>query len=123
MSGEQGFSLLETMVALAVFATAAIGFVSLSTNSIRISAELGERTLARQVAENVAVDTVTNPTLQVIGTSKGREVQRRQEFERERIITPAAGDGLVQIEVLVRPAGSDAAAARITLLHLAEAQP
>lgn len=123
MSGERGFSLLETMVALAVFATAAIGFISLNTNSVRISADLSERTLARQVAENIAVDTVTNPALQVIGTSRGQETQRRQEFEWERIITPAAGEGLVQVEIVVRRAGSTAASARVTLLHLIEAAP
>lgn len=120
MANQRGFSLLETMVALAVFATAAMGFVSLSTNSVRISAQLGERTLARIVAENVAVDTVSDPSLQVIGTSQGQDVQRRQAFEWDRIITPAEAEGLVRIEIRVRPAGSDAVAARLMLLHLAE---
>lgn len=120
MSGERGFSLLETMVALAVFATAAMGFVSLSTSSVRISAQLSERTLARIVAENVAVDTVTNPSRQVIGTSRGEHAQRRQTFEWERVITPGEADGLIRIEIRVRPAGSSAVAARLTLLHLAE---
>lgn len=117
MSNQQGFTLMEALVAVAVFATAAMGLISLNTNSIRISAQMGDRALARQVAENVAVETVTNPQLQVIGRSIGKERQRRRSFAWERDITPAPRDDLVEVTIRVRVAGEEAVLSEVTLLH------
>lgn len=111
---------METLVALAVFATAATGLIALNTNTVRISRELTERSLARQVAENVAVDTVTIPSLQVIGKTEGSENQRRIQFDWERSIAPTPRSGLIQIEILVRRNGNDAVLSQLSLLHLTE---
>lgn len=117
MRGQQGFTLMEALVAVAVFATAAMGLISLNTNSVRISAQMGDRALARQVAENVAIDTITDPKLQVIGRSAGEEVQRRRNFAWEREVTPAPRDDLVQVTIRVRASGEDAVLSEVTLLH------
>ena len=123
MSDQAGFSLMEALVALAVFSTAAVGMMSLNTNGIRISAQMGERALARQVAENVAVDTVTDTALQVVGRSTGKEEQRRQTFEWERVVSPAPREDLIQIDILVRAEGADGALAQVSLLHRLERAP
>jgi len=117
MGNQQGFTLMEALVAVAVFATAAMGLISLNTNSIRISAQMGDRALARQVAENVAVETITNPQLQVIGRSIGEEIQRRRSFAWERDITPAPRDDLVEVTIRVRATGEEAVLSEVTLLH------
>lgn len=117
MGNQQGFTLMEALVAVAVFATAAMGLISLNTNSVRISAQMGDRALARQVAENVAVETVTNPQLQVIGRSIGEEIQRRRSFAWERDITPAPRDDLVEVTIRVRATGEEAVLSEVTLLH------
>lgn len=117
MGNQQGFTLMEALVAVAVFATAAMGLISLNTNSVRISAQMGERALARQVAENVAVETITNPQLQVIGRSIGEEIQRRRSFAWERDITPAPRDDLVEVTIRVRATGDEAVLSEVTLLH------
>lgn len=117
MGNQQGFTLMEALVAVAVFATAAMGLISLNTNSVRISAQMGDRALARQVAENVAVETITNPQLQVIGRSIGEEIQRRRSFAWERDITPAPRDDLVEVTIRVRATGEDAVLSEVTLLH------
>ncbi|MFN7055246.1 type II secretion system minor pseudopilin GspI [Hyphomonas sp.] len=123
MRQEAGFTLLEALVALAVFSTAAVGLISLNTNSVRISRDLGDRVLARQVAENIAVDTLTDPAKQRPGTSSGEETQRQQTYVWERIVVPAGRDGLIQVDIRVRPAGSDRVAGHVSFLHVAEGAP
>jgi general secretion pathway protein I len=123
MRQEAGFTLLEALVALGVFATAAMGLLSLSTHAVRISSDLGVRVLARQVAENIAVDTLTDPAKQRLGVTRGEEIQRRQAFEWERSVLPAGRDGLIQVEVRVRRSGSDRVAGEVSFLHLAQARP
>jgi general secretion pathway protein I len=117
MRAEQGFTLMEALVAVAVFATAAMGLISLNTNSIRISAQMGDRALARQVAENVAVETITNPELQIVGRTVGEEVQRRRSYSWEREIAPAPREDLVEITIRVRATGEEAVFSEVTLFH------
>ena len=120
MTDQRGFTLMEALVAIAVFATAATGLISLNTNTIRISGQLGDRTLARLVAENVAVSTVTDPQLQVMGRTTGTEDQRRRSFDWERTITPAQRADLAQITIRVRLKGEEAVLNEVTLLHRVE---
>ncbi|KCZ99267.1 general secretion pathway protein I [Hyphomonas polymorpha PS728] len=117
MGNQQGFTLMEALVAVAVFATAAMGLISLNTSSLRISAQMGDRALARQVAENVAVETITNPELQVIGRSGGQEVQRGRSFVWQRDITPAPRDDVVEVSIRVRAADEEAVLSEVALLH------
>jgi general secretion pathway protein I len=112
----RGFSLLETMVALSVFSVAAMGLLSLNTQSVRISGELDTRLLARTVAENVAVDTVTRSPGRISRTTKGEQVQRRRTFEWTRTIETASGNGLYTVSIDVTEAGSDHVLARLSLL-------
>ncbi|ABI75876.1 general secretion pathway protein I [Hyphomonas neptunium ATCC 15444] len=124
MNDQRGFTLMEALVAVAVFATAAMGLISLNTNSIRISAQLGDRTLARLVAENIAVSTVTDAQLQVVGRTAGEASQRRQTFEWERTITPAQRADLIQISIRVKLKGEEESIlSELTLLHRSERAP
>lgn len=120
MKAEGGFTLVEALVALAVFATAAMGLISLNTSSVRISGELQTRALARQVAENIAVDTVTDTRQQVIGGSSGEEAQRRQAFVWERQITPAPREDLIEIAIRVRSGEEGPVLSEISFYHRLE---
>lgn len=120
MSDQRGFTLMEALVAVAVFATAAMGLISLNTNSVRISSELETRTLARLVAENVAVETVTDPQTQIVGRTVGEENQRRRSFEWERTIAPSQRGGLIEVSIRVRMKGEEAVVSEVTLLHRIE---
>lgn len=120
MKDTQGFTLMEALVALAVFATAAMGLISLNTSSIRISSELEARTLARQVAENIAVDTVTDPQAQIVGSASGEEIQRRTSFVWERQITPAPREDMIEVTIRVRSAGAESVLSQISFYHRIE---
>lgn len=119
----QGFSLLETMVALAVFSVAAMGLVSLNTQSARISGELDTRLLARTVAENLAVDTVTAETLDLSPVTEGETVQRGRSYAWTRTLEPTPQPGLYSVRIDVREAGEAAVLARLSLLAAESAAP
>lgn len=112
----RGFSLLETMVALSVFSIAAMGLLSLNTQSVRISRELELRLLARTVAENVAVDTVTGALAAPGLVTEGEDVQRGREFKWTRTLDPTPHPGLYTVQIEVTQASSPAVLARLSLL-------
>ncbi len=122
MQNQAGFSLMEALVAIAVFATAATGLISLNTSSIRISGELSDRVLARQVAENIAVETITDPQLLIIGGATGEDVQRNRDFVWERNITPAPRPDLVEITIRVRRQDQETYLSEITILKRTQAE-
>ncbi len=119
----RGFSLLETMVALSVFSVAAMGLLSLNTQSVRISSELDTRLLARTVAENVAVDTVTGSFSSSNLVSSGDEVQRGRTYSWRRTIEATPRPGLYSIRIEVTEGESAAVLARLSLLATDPAQP
>lgn len=118
-----GFSLLETMVALSVFSIAAMGLVSLNTQSVRISGELDTRLLARTVAENVAVDTVTAETLGLSPVTEGEQVQRGRAYSWTRTLEATPQPGLYSIRIDVRASGEAPVLARLSLLTTDRAAP
>jgi len=122
MQNQAGFSLMEALVAIAVFATAATGIISLNTSSIRISGDLSDRVLARQIAENIAVETNTDPQLLIIGGATGEDVQRNREFVWERNITPAPRSDLVEITIRVRRQDQETYLSEVTLLKRPQAE-
>lgn len=119
----RGFSLLETMVALSVFSVAAMGLLSLTTQSVRISSELDVRLLARTVAENVAVDTVTGTLASAGIAAEGEDTQRGRSFAWKRTIEATPRQGLYSVRIEVTETGSPAVLARLSLLTTDGAQP
>ena len=55
-SAEQGFTLVEMLVALAIFSLAALALLRLGGATAANSARLGEQALAQMVARNLAVE-------------------------------------------------------------------
>lgn len=119
----QGFSLLETMVALAVFSIAAMGLVSLNTQSVRINRELDTRLLARTVAENVAVDTVTEQTLSLSPVTEGETIQRGRAYVWTRTLEATPQPGLYSVRIDVREDSGETVLARLSLLATEGAAP
>jgi len=69
--GAAGFTLLEMLVALAIFSLAALALVRLQAVSARTSVDLRERTMAQIVARNLMVERMTDPQPPAQGESAG----------------------------------------------------
>lgn len=107
----EGFSLLEILVALAVFALAAMALLNLSGESVRTAARVQDRTLGGIVADNVAAEAALG-----MGTDgAGQAVLAGRQWNWRRDIQPTGVAGLERIEVRVSPHedAADEAAQRV----------
>lgn len=93
----EGFSLLEILVALAVFGLAAMALLNLSGESVRTAARVQDRTLGGIVADNVAAEAVLGLTTE----GAGRAVLAGRQWTWRREIQPTVVAGLERIEVRV----------------------
>lgn len=75
-----GFTMIEIMVALAIFSLAALAMVRLQGYSVRSTANLGDSSMAWQVARNVAVEILSNPAPPTLGETGGEEVNGGQSW-------------------------------------------
>ena len=70
-SASAGFTLLEMLVALAIFSLAALALVRLQGVSARTSVDLNSRTMAQIVARNLMIERMTDPQPPALGASNG----------------------------------------------------
>ena len=68
---DSGFTLIEMLVALSVFSLAALAMVNLQAFSVRTTATLSDSALAWQVAQNLAVERLSDPRAPAVGTEQG----------------------------------------------------
>lgn len=111
---DRGFTLIELVVALAVFSLAALALVRLNGATLRSSASLGERQIARIVASNLAVETLTDPGPPALGRSSGTQTNAGRTWRWSR--NAERVEELTRVDIVV--AGSDGQImARQTLLR------
>ena len=97
----RGFTLIEMMVALAVFSLAALALIRLEGATIRTAGILDSTVLAQIVARNVAVEALTDPQPPVRGLSTGVEQNGGRSWTWRRVATPVGDQGVVRIDVSV----------------------
>ena len=90
-SAEHGFTLIEVMVALAVFGLAALALIRLESATIRGAAALDGTILAQMVAQSVAVDAVTSAQPPVLGPTQGAMVEGGRNWTWTRSCRRRAG--------------------------------
>ncbi|KGU58057.1 general secretion pathway protein GspI [Xanthomonas phaseoli pv. phaseoli] len=115
-----GFSLLELMVALAIFGMAVVGLLNLSGESTRTAVVLEERALAAVVAENQAIEATLAPAPAIRAPANGQVMLGGRSWEWQRQSLPAGAAGLLRIEVRVRAAGQVQEVASLSMLRSAE---
>ena len=104
-AGEDGFTLIEIMVALAVFSLAAMALVRLESATIRGASILDETLVAQMVARNVAISAVTDPQAPALGRTTGTEVNGGRSWKWTRIVSGTGDARVVRIDVAVANAG------------------
>jgi len=111
---QTGFTLIEVVVALAIFALVAITLVQLQSESLRNGAAIAERILAGIVAENRLVVLTTQRAAPEPGIRQGEsEMAGRTWFWRERIVQTRSL-GLLRIEIDIRRGPDGPVLAEIT---------
>jgi general secretion pathway protein I len=99
---EAGFTLIEMLVALAIFGLACLTLLRLEGAMVSTAASLHEKILGQIVARNIAVEALQDPLPPARGTSSGVEVNAGLRWQWERTIQSAVQPGLQQIDISVR---------------------
>lgn len=108
---ERGFTLIEMLVALAVFALAAMALVRLQALTLRTTATVAERTYAQVTLNNLAVTLLTDPRAPTVGHAEGAIVNAGRNWRWARDVTRTDDPNFVRIDLALRddagrPAGA-----------------
>lgn len=103
---DAGFTLIEMLVALAVFSIAALALLRLNGFALSTTADLDTRALAQIVVENEAALALTDPPPVVRGTSQRTVENGGHMFSVSRTVTPTSDLRLVRIDLLAVAAES-----------------
>lgn len=122
MGNSRGFTLIEIMVALAVFSLAAMALVRLEGATIRGAGTLSETMVAQMVARNVAIEAVTEPEAPTLGRSDGAEPNGGQAWRWTRVVSPTGDQRVVRIDVSVFGRGGNTLG-RVTMIRPATLPP
>jgi general secretion pathway protein I len=111
-----GFTLLELLVALAVFSIAALALLRLDAVSVAAATDLKAREGVMLVAENEAARIQTDPAAPPLGNASQRIVNGGRSFSVAQVVTPTPDPRLIRVDLAVR--GEDAPAiARLTFIR------
>ena len=117
--GEEGFTLIEMLVALAIFSLAALALLRLGGATATNSARLQDQAIAQIVARNLAVETLSDPEPPPFGTVTGEAVNagRRWLWTRTTARSPEAR--IQQIEIRVASPTGGPGRATLTIFRRA----
>ncbi|AMB87476.1 type II secretion system protein GspI [Pseudomonas agarici] len=101
MRAERGFTLLEVMVALAVFALLAAAVLSASQYVLQQAGTLQERLFASWLADNQLTELRLQPSVAPGRQQLVRHFDRRQ-WRLSQSLTPAFDKRLIKVELEVR---------------------
>jgi general secretion pathway protein I len=113
---EAGFTLVEMLVALAIFSLAALALLRLEGATVSSTARLQEQALAQMVARNLAVETLTDPVPPALGERRGSVVNAGRTWRWVRRTGRSPEPRIQQIRIEVT-SDRGAEAASLTLFR------
>ncbi|CAN5221635.1 N/A [soil metagenome] len=115
-----GFTLIEMMVALAVFALAALALLRLEGATIRGAGILDATLTGQIVARNVAIEAVTDAKPPTLGTASGTEQNGGKAWAWTRTVAATGDSRILRIDVRVTD-GDGRPAGRLTMIRAGSA--
>jgi general secretion pathway protein I len=116
MHAERGFTLVEVLVALAIFSLAAMALLRLQGAALATTARLDDKAMAAIVAQNRAVEVQVAPLAPAFGASAGSETNAGRQWRWTQDVQRTPDPRLQRIEIKV--AGSDGGtAASLTVVR------
>ncbi len=98
---EAGFTLLEMLVALAVFSLAALALVRLQGVTLRTAADLDSKALGQIVARNLMVEVQTDPAPPSLGSEEGDVDNGGRRWHWVRAVKATNDKRLLQVDLTV----------------------
>lgn len=114
---ENGFTLIEMLVALAIFSLAALALLRLGGASATNSARLNDQAMAQIVARNLAVETLSDPGPPAFGTTMGEAVNGGRRWRWVRTVLRSPEARIVQVDIAVAPEAGGPGRARLILFR------
>jgi general secretion pathway protein I len=102
---EDGFSLLEVVVAIAVFSLGALAVMNVLGESTRAAVADERRAVAAIVAENRLAEAMATTRPPMTGVTRGSEQALSRSWDWEVRIAPSPESRILRIDATVREAG------------------
>jgi general secretion pathway protein I len=99
---DSGFTLVEMLVALAIFSLAALALLRLEGATVSTTALLQEQALAQIVARNLAVEALTDPEPPAFGATRGEAMNAGRRWRWVRVVGRSPEPRIQQIRIEVR---------------------
>lgn len=99
-----GFTLIEVVVALAIFSLAALALIRLSAFSLRTGGEVISHEMAWQVARNRAVGLLSDPQPPMLGETRGTDDNGGQKFAWRQTARQTDDARFVRVDIVVEGA-------------------
>ncbi len=110
-SAEHGFTLIETLVAMAIFSLAALALLRLEGATLSSTATLTDRALGQIVARNLSVELMTDVRAPAFGAANGSVGNAGRTWRWVRNVTRTDDARIVRIDIAItddagRPSGA-----------------
>lgn len=119
-SAEHGFTLIEMLVALAIFSLAALALLRLGGATATNSALLADQAMAQIVADNLAAEVITDPVPPAFGSLTGEADNGGRRWAWTRNVARSPEARVQQIEIVVTNMSGGPGRARLTIFRRAE---
>ncbi len=98
---ESGFTLIEMLVALAIFSLAALALIRLNAATVRSSADVATRTFGQIVAQNIAAETITDPVAPSVGRAVGTTENGGRSWIWARTTSRTADPAILRVDIMI----------------------
>lgn len=114
---ERGFTLLEMLVALAVLSLGALALLNLAGENTRTASSVEERLFASVVAENRAVEALTQARPPALGEASGVEAAGGRSWRWVRRVSRTPDPALLRVDIRVAPQGGRGTVGEVTVFR------